>query len=181
MTIQRLIKGCRKHDRKCQKELYLRYCQKAMNISMRYVQDIHLAKDVVQSAFIQVFTKIDLFDWKKGSFDNWLSRIVINEALQVVRQNKRILFQEMEALQPEKVEPPIVLDQLLAADIIKLVEQLPEGYRLVFLLSVVEGYKHQEIGEKLGISPSTSRSQLTRSKQLLRKLILNQNSSAHAS
>ncbi len=153
----------------------MRYSDLAMNISLRYARDDHEAKDIVQNAFLKVFARIETFDRRKGKLENWISRIVINEALQLIRK-RRSLFHDGEdaiSLQPE-VDPPI-LDQLLAEDILQLLRKLPDGYRTVFVLYVVEGYSHKEIAERLGIAEGASRSQLARGKRMMRRLINEQN------
>ncbi|MEM9887033.1 MAG: sigma-70 family RNA polymerase sigma factor [Bacteroidota bacterium] len=179
MTIARLIEGCKKQDRSCQKTLYLQYVQLASRISLRYARDEHEAKDIVQNAFVKVFTKIKSYKARKGTFESWLSRIVINEALQLYRKQQK--YATWEADFSEELEAsPDALDKLQAEDILKLLRKLPDGYRLVFVLFVVEGYTHQEIAKELGINTSTSRSQLTRAKKLLQKFITEQNSLEHA-
>ncbi|MEM6379633.1 MAG: sigma-70 family RNA polymerase sigma factor [Bacteroidota bacterium] len=180
MNLGRLIKGCIQLDRKAQKELYLHYCKLAINISLRYARDDHDAKDIVQNAFIKIFTKIEQFNPDKGTFDNWLKRIVINEALQLYRDNQRRQIINEDLTNIRHSEPPIILDQLMAEDLVKLLRQLPESYRIVFVLHTFEGYDHHTIGEKLNIAEGTSRSQLSRAKQLLRQLIYKQNQKDHA-
>lgn len=179
MTLNRLIKGCKKQDPKCQKAIYVHYSHFAMNLSLRYTQDDHQAKDVVQNAFVKIFTKIDLFDPAKGSFEAWITRIVINEALQLSRMNKKFYLNGEDLSSLESEVDPSVLDKLHAEDILKLIRKLPDGYRLVFCLSVIEEFKHQEIAEILGITKSTSRSQLARAKKMLRELITKQNALAN--
>lgn len=179
MNIARLIEGCKQQDRSCQKALYLRYVKLASRISLRYARDEHEAKDIVQNAFIKVFTKIGSYKARKGTFESWLSRIVINEALQLYRKQQR--YSDLEIEEDYTIEiAPVVLEHLQAEDILKLLRKLPDGYRLVFVLFVVEGYSHQEIAKELGITASTSRSQLTRAKKLLQKFIIEQNSLEHA-
>lgn len=180
MTLQRLIEGCKKKDRKCQKILYLRYHQLAFNISLRYAKDDHEAKDIVQNAFVNILTKIESYKEGKGSFEGWISKVVINEALQIYRKNQKVSYNSSDmTLLDAEVDPP-VLQQLMAEDILELLRQLPDGYRLVFVLAEIEGFKHKEIAEKLGIAESASRSQLARAKKMLRKLFKEQNSLGHA-
>lgn len=150
-----------------------------MRISLRYARDEHEAKDIVQNAFVKVFTKISSYKAKKGTFESWLSRIVVNEALQLYRKQQRYVDWESESVFDGAV-PAAALENLQAADIIALLRELPNGYRVVFVLSVVEGYTHQEIAKELGITASTSRSQLARAKKLLQRLITEQNSLEHA-
>ena len=162
------------------KELYLRYCPLAIKISTRYAKDDHEAKDIVQNAFIQILTKIDQFNPKKGSLEQWISGIVRNEALQLFRATKKIEYQDWDYSNNQPTIDPIILDRLKAEDVIRLLRKLPSGYRIVFVLSVIEGFNHKEIAEELGIVESASRSQLARAKKMLRAFIVKQNSLEHA-
>lgn len=146
-----------------------------MRIALRYAHDADQAQDIVQSAFVQVLTKIASFRADRGTFEAWLSRIVVNEALQLYRKNRLISEYPMEGSLAESVEAPLALEQLQAEDILRLLHLLPDGFRLVFNLAVMEGYTHKEIADKLGISESASRSQLSRAKQRMRRLIGQQN------
>lgn len=180
MSLKRLIKNCQKQDRTAQKKLYLRYCDLAMNISLRYTKDDHEAKDVVQNAFLNIFNKLDQFDATRGTFENWITRIVINEALQVYRKKQSINLVMEDRILLDVEEDPSILDQLQAEDILKLARSMPNGYRIIFMLAVVEAFNHKEIAEELGITESTSRSQLSRAKKLMRQLINEQKSLEHA-
>ena len=165
--LQKLIEDCKRQDRLAQKKLYLHYADKLMNISLRYARDVHEAKDILQSAFIKIFTKISDFTIGEGSFEGWMSRIVVNEALQLYRKNKKIFYGETEIYDLSLTIEASAVQDLEAEDILNLLKQLPDGYRVVFNLSVVEGYNHKEIGEILGITESASRSQLARAKKSL--------------
>ncbi len=174
MTIEQLIEGCKKQKRKYQKALYDRFHALAFNVGLRYAKDNPEAKDIVQNAFIKIFDKIDTYQPQKGAFEGWLTRIVINEALQQYRQNKGYLLNgEDSTHQMQKImssDPP-VFDYLQAKDVLKLIHKLPIRYRLVFQMAVVEGYSHREIANLLEINESTSRSQLARAKSKLRVLL----------
>ncbi|MEO0341621.1 MAG: sigma-70 family RNA polymerase sigma factor [Bacteroidota bacterium] len=175
MTLNQLIKGCKKADRRCQRQLYERLYDRAINTSLRYARDKPEARDIVQNAFITLFSKIEKFDPSKGDFEGWFFRIIINEALMLYRKRRSIHpASDQLHLLDDEIEPAI-LDHLHAQDILKLIRQLPDGYRLVFNLHIIEGYKHEEIAQRLGISPSTSRSQLSRAKIMLKHLINKQN------
>lgn len=172
MQIDKLIKACIKNDRKAQKEFYLLTTDKLMNVSRRYANDISDAKDILQNAYIKIFKSLKMFDSDKGNLDNWLTKIVINEALQLIRKKKKLAEKEHSGFEGfEELSTPEVLSRLHAEDVLKLMRVLPDGYRIVFNMSVVEGYTHKEIAEALNISESTSRSQLTRAKQMLRNLL----------
>jgi RNA polymerase sigma-70 factor (ECF subfamily) len=180
VQIEKLIAGCRRNDRKCQQALYLRFADHAMGLCYRYARDLQEAEDILQNAFVKVFTNIKKYDEKKGDFQGWFSRIVINEALQLLKKNKRIhLTGDDHSFHDGEVEPEIY-GLLEAEEIHDLLAQLPDGYRIVFNLYVIEEYSHQEIAELLGISASASRSQLTRAKAMLRQLINQQKKIEHA-
>lgn len=163
-----MIKGCKNFDRKAQKELYLMYADDLMSIAIRYSNDTCQAKDLIQDTFIKVFRSIPSFKEGKGSLIGWMTRILINEALQKYRKEKRMVEISEVSLLKEASDDFSIIQTLEAEDILNLLQELPEGCRVIFNLYVIEGYKHQEIGELLNISASASRSQLTRAKQLLR-------------
>lgn len=142
-----------------------------MSIAVRYTQDLSTAKDVVHNAFLKVFKKIRHFDESKGSLGGWMRQILINEALQRMRKEQKMIMSTEEVFTREKADNLDIIQKLEAEDILNLLQKLPEGCRVIFNLHVVEGYKHQEISKLLGITASASRSQLTRAKKLLRALL----------
>lgn len=175
MQIDKLIIACIKNDRKAQKEFYMLTAEKLMNVSRRYTKDISDAKDILQNAYIKIFKNLKMFDNTKGNLDNWLTKIVINEALQLIRKNKKLSEKENAGIEGfQELSTPEVLARLQAEDVMKLMKLLPDGYRIVFNMNVVEGYSHKEIAKALDISESTSRSQLARAKRMLRDLINDQ-------
>jgi len=146
-----------------------------MNVSRRYTNDIDDAKDILQNAYIKIFRSLKTFDENKGCLDAWLSRIVINEALQLFRKRKKDAEREKAiGSNFEELSVPEILSRLQAEDLLRLTNLLPEGYKIIFNLKVVEGYSHKEIAKELNISESTSRSQLTRSKRMLKQLLIEQ-------
>lgn len=142
-----------------------------MTVARRYMPDNESAKDTLQDGFLKIFKNFHQFSQKKGALKSWMSRIVANEAL-----NKRRKFVDSFALNDQEaiiVEvAPKAIDQLHEEDLIKVINGIPEPYRLVFNLYILEGYKHKEIAEILDIKESTSRANLTRAKTLLRKRIV---------
>ena len=169
MTEKALIQACRKQNRKAQQQLYDRYAPLMNGVLKRYLRSREDAEDVLVEAFFKVFTNLDRFRGD-GSFEGWIRRIVVNEALMFLRKqhNFNMTLEITDFDQPVKMN---VVDDLAARDILKLLEQLPTGYRTVFNLYVVEGYKHREIAELLGISINTSKSQLILAKKRLQALI----------
>lgn len=131
------------------------------------------AEDVLVEAFFKVFTKIDQFQGE-GSFEGWIRRIVVNESLMHLRKRKPT-ENALEPLESDAKTSLTMQDSLEAADILALLNQLPNGYRTIFNLYVIEGYKHREIAEKLNISINTSKSQLILAKKRMRDLVNQQN------
>jgi len=164
-----LIKDCKKGVRKAQKALYEKYSARMFAVSLRYLKNEVEAEDVMVTALMKVFKHLDSFKGK-GSFEGWIRRIVVNEALTVLRKKKDKYFEEIENADfyPEY---QLTEAHLEADDLLKMVAQLPTGYRTVFNLYAIEGYSHKEIAEKLGVSVSTSKSQLNRARNLLKKAV----------
>ena len=163
MKEQELISKCKSHDSIAQKELYDKYVPVLMSVAFRYLNDYHLAEDVVQISMFKILTKIDQFNYK-GSFEGWMRKIVANESLMLLRKNKSLQFpnEDKQAIADEVV---YTSKNLEIQDILKCIERLPDGYKIVFNLYVIEGFKHREIAEMLGISINTSKSQLILAKK----------------
>lgn len=173
LDIDILIRKCAQDHRPSQKQFYMLTADKLMNVSRRYAANMDDARDILQNAYVKIFKHIADFDINKGNLDSWLTRIVINEALQLLRKNKLHFNREQEAVETFRtISAPEVMRRLEAEDVLKVTHKLPEGYRIIFNLNVVEGYSHSEIAEKLSISESTSRSQLARAKKMLQDLIV---------
>ena len=165
-----LIEGCLKGDRKIQHELYKRFAPKMYAVCLRYASNAEEAEDILQEGFIKVYNKIGSFR-KEGSFEGWIRRIFVNTAIEQFR--KKVYLQPITDIEEDTVEGKYlsVLDRLSEKDIIQLIQQLSPGYRTVFNMYVVEGYTHKQISELLGISEGTSKSQLSRAKQILQDLV----------
>ena len=166
-----LIIACKKQNAKAQRALYDKHASHMLGLCKRYIKGEMEAEDVMIKGFMKVFTKIDLFEGK-GSFEGWMKRIMINEALGYIRKNKS-MYLEMEIEAADK-EPDFdtLSTELEAMDILKMVNGLPSGYRTIFNLYAIEGYSHKEIAELLGISENTSKSQLSRARMHLQKKLL---------
>lgn len=165
-----LIAGCIRGDRKMQHELYHRFGPKMFGVCLRYAGNTDEAEDVLQEGFIKIFKKIDSFR-SEGSFEGWIRRIFVNTAIEHFR--RKTYLQPISEKEEVTVEGHYlsVLDDLAEKDIIRLVQQLSPGYRTVFNMYVVEGYTHKQIGDILGISEGTSKSQLSRAKTILQGLV----------
>lgn len=166
-----LIEGCRRQQRVAQKELYLLFADSLMKVAIRYAKDIAQAKDLVHDTFIKCFTKIDKYKDIGSNFESWLKRILINEALQSFRKQKRMVPIEDVELIEFAADTETIIENLEAEDLLNVIKTLPKGCQLVFNLYVIEGFKHTEIAKMLNINASASRSQLTRAKKLLQSKI----------
>jgi len=173
-----LIKGCLKRDGSAQKRLYDIYSSKMYGLCYRYVKDSMEAEDILVTAFMKVFDKIEQFK-SEGSFEGWIRRIVVNEALTHLRRN-RSMYLETELEQADR-EPDYnnLGDHLEAEDLLNMIEELPAGYRIVFNMYAIDGYSHKEIADQLGINENTSKSQLSRARVYLQKLLLDRESIGH--
>ena len=166
-TDQRLVKNCRKGDSKAQRELYERYAPQMLSVCRRYVRSLEDAEEVLSNAFIKVFAKIDQYSGE-GALGGWIRRIMVNEALNYIRYQKN-LFVEVDHENHAEISHSGFSDKMDADHLLAMVAELPLGYRTVFNLYGIEGYTHKEIGEMLGISENTSKSQLSKARKHLQE------------
>ncbi len=161
-----IIARCKKQDRIAQKALYEKYAPLFYTICLRYIKNTTEAEDLLVESFFKIFSKIDQYKGD-GSFEGWMKRIVINESLMRIRKNNNLnLHVDIEKAYELKDEAK-ALSNIQYDEIIALIDELPTGYRTVFNLYVIEGYKHREIAEQLNISINTSKSQLILAKKKL--------------
>lgn len=165
-----LIERLREQDRAAQKWLYDRYSPLMFSVCRRYLRSGEDAEEALVSGFFKVFSQIDHFAGA-GSFEGWIRRIMVNESLMMLRKKQPFVFPGEESAFPDKADSFSVDAELSAREILDLLDQLPPGYRTVFNLYVLEGFKHQEIADMLGISINTSKSQLVLAKEKLRTLL----------
>ncbi len=167
LSEQELIKGCVKGDRAAQKALYERYCRKMMVVCQRYAKSSQEAEDALQEGFLKVFASLKSFRGD-ARLDTWITRIMINTALNAQRQKLYLLpmvdITEMNLSEDEEIS----LAAFNLSELIAMIQSLPDGCRLVFNLFAIEGYNHKEIAGMLGISEGTSKSQYSRAKSLLK-------------
>lgn len=170
----KLIARALQNDRRAQQELFQQFSPKMLGVCRRYLKSDDLAEEVMLSGFLKIFTH--LADFKsEGSFEGWMRRIMINESISQLRKDKKLKFISESEIE-NMVEYSTSMDTALeAADIQKLIDGLPDGYKTVFVLYVVEGYKHSEIAELLQISENTSKSQLFKARKLLQNKLNEQN------
>ncbi|MCC5920157.1 MAG: sigma-70 family RNA polymerase sigma factor [Cyclobacteriaceae bacterium] len=168
---ERLIKGCLKNDRASQFALYKKYAGQLMLVAARYANHQEDAEDILQEAFIKAYDKLDSYQSDSPIF-HWLKKIVVNTALNKIRANYHmypLVDDHQDKDQPSGMTNAI--EHFYFEDLVKMIQSLPEGCRLVFNLYTIEGYTHVEIAKKLKISTGTSKSQLNRAKALLREMI----------
>ena len=166
MSLEKLIEKCKNRDLKAQSEVYHLFAGKLFALCLKYSKNHQDAQDNLQDGFITIFKKIDQYQFK-GSFEGWLKRIMINTALQKYRE-KSVLNLVTEEI-PERVEVEVDEEEVSLDFLLNLIQQLPNQYRLVFNLYVLDGFSHKEIAKMLGISEGTSKSNLSRARMTLKK------------
>jgi RNA polymerase sigma-70 factor (ECF subfamily) len=151
-------------NRQAQRKIYNQFSSKMLGICRQYIKDIHIAEDVMITAFMKVFSSLKHFE-NKGSFEGWIRRIMVNECISYIRVQKKVSFLEKENYKEESFNN--IESQLSIDDIQSLIDNLPDGYKMVFNLFAIEGYKHHEIATMLGINEGTSKSQLSHAQKIL--------------
>ncbi len=163
MSVEHIIQGCIDKNRGAQRELFYSYSKQLMATAIRYTRDEFAAKDVVQESFIKIYKSIhQLKEFHEGTLVAWMKKITARQALRYLEQNKS--FQARQVTSKSKAIGST--DALQLEDVMKTLNALPDGFRTVFQLHVIEGYSHKEIGEMLNIGASSSRSQLTRARSM---------------
>ncbi|MCK0161798.1 RNA polymerase sigma factor [Allomuricauda sp. F6463D] len=164
---QQLIKKAIKSDRQAQKLLYDKFSPKMLGVCRQYIKDLHFAEDVMISGFVKVFNHLGSFQ-NTGSFEGWIRTIMVRESISYLRKRQFVVYDDdAVAVEGEVLSSN---DGLLDAEYVQhLIDQLPEGYKAVFLLNTIEGYGHKEISEMLEISEGTSKSQLFKARRMLQE------------
>lgn len=173
----KLIQRAAKNNREAQHVLYELHSPKMLSVCRYYIKDTHQAEEVLLNGFFKVFKYLKTFK-NEGSFEGWIRRIMVREAISYLRQKKNIEF----ATEDEYLEQDYsnnIKTNIEVAELQMLIDSLPEGYRMVFVMYAVEGYKHIEIAELLNISEGTSKSQLFKARQMLQKKINELNNSSY--
>ena len=167
----KLIESCIKGDRAAQKVLYDRLAPRMFPVCIRYVGERELAEDVLQDGFVTLFTHLDSYKGE-GSFEGWARKIFVTTALMELRRKDALkMSDDLEMARGMKTDTVTQLQSIGYKDLMKLITQLPPGFRTVFNMYAIEGYSHKEIGEILGISETTSRTQLSRARLWLQNRI----------
>jgi len=168
MNESQLLFKVKHKDREAQELLYDSYKNLWFSICLRYTTNESDALDVLQNALVNIYTKIDQFDISKGNFKSWSSKIVVNDNLMFLRKKSSSFYTyDIDQGYDLYDEEETALERLSAEELTKLIQNLPEGYRTIFNLYVIEGYSHKEISEHLGVSESTSRSLVSRGRKMI--------------
>jgi len=169
MSDQQIIKLCAKHDRKAQQILYDRYSRLLLGVCLRYATDKAEAEDILQDSFLKIFFNIKEYSGS-GSFIGWLRKVAVNTAITQYHKNLKYRYHiDIEDyISVEAGTTSFEEDFFTSDELFKVLNELPAGYRMVFNLYAVEGYKHKEIAEMLGIDTNTSKSQYSRAKAVIR-------------
>jgi RNA polymerase sigma-70 factor (ECF subfamily) len=166
-----IIEGCKNNNRKFQEKLYQTFCGKMFAVCLRYAHTHEDAEDIVQEGFVKVFKNISQFR-NEGSFEGWIRRIFVHTAIEIYRKNSKMFpIVELTPFRDIQNVNSNAIDNMSANELMKMVQSLSAGYRTVFNLYAIEGFTHKEIGEMLGISEGTSKSQMSRARLLLQKMI----------
>lgn len=173
----KLIKRASANNREAQQALYNMHAPKMLSICRSYIKDLHHAEEAMLSGFLKVFTNLEKFKGE-GSFEGWIRKIMLRESISFLRQHKKLNFQEDLASDFQEVSNNIN-SEMEVAEIQNLIDSLPEGYKTVFILYAVEGYKHAEISAMLEISEGTSKSQLFKARKMLQKKLKSQNKTGY--
>lgn len=164
-----LINECIKRNRKAEKELYTRFNGLLFTICLRYTNTREEAEDILITGFMSIFESLPMYK-KQGSFEGWMKRIIIHTAIDHFRTNKKHLLDvEIEDFETININKNTAYHDMKAKDILKQIQLMPEGYKQIFNLYAIEGYKHLEIAELLGISESTSKTQYAKAKKWLQR------------
>jgi len=168
---QKMIQDCLKGDRRAQKELFDKFAPLMMSICLRYVGDRSTAEDLLQEGFIVLFQKLDTYKGE-GSFEGWVRRIFVTTSLMYLRKKDALkMSDDLENARGLASDIPTQMENIGYKELMKLITQLPPGFRTVFNMYVIEGYSHKEIAEELGITETTSRTQLSRARIWLQNKI----------
>lgn len=175
--LEKIIEGCLRNDRRAQEELFKLFYGKMLGVCMRYSKDRDTAEEILQEGFIKIFDKLDAFDYK-GSFEGWMRRIIANTAIDSIRKSKKnpMLTDQDDDFKLGAIDPMVEQEDFeftgIKAELaVQAIQELSPAYQTVFNLYVIEEYTHKEIAEILGISEGTSKSNLSKAKFNLQKIL----------
>jgi RNA polymerase sigma-70 factor (ECF subfamily) len=167
-----LIQKAKMANKAAQYGLYKKYAPVMLAVCRRYVKDVQFAEDIMIQGFLKVFMCLHSFRGK-GSFEGWVRRIMVNESLNYLKKKRRLVFEgNSKAL--ERMQRPRISMKMDAEYLLRLIDNLPDVYRVVFMLHAIDGYRHKEIAKVLHISENTSKSKLSKARRMLRDKLRNQ-------
>ena len=167
-----LIASSAKNDRRAQQQLFEQFSPRMLGVCRMYIKDLQHAEEVMLNGFVKIFQHVHQYE-SKGSFEGWMKRVVINEALGFLRKKEPLHL----AIEKDHIQLPTAAtaeSDLAVEDLLNLLHELPAGYRTVFNMYAIEGYSHKEIAEMLDITEGTSKSQLSKARALLQKRLVGQ-------
>ncbi len=170
--LQKIIEQCIDGEEAAQRELYVLFRSKWYLICLRYGKNKQQADDIFQEGLIQVYRDLYQFDAKRASFATWSSRVMSHTAIRYLKKDSwNQTFMDLDEIKEPSFQEETIFDKMAAAELIELIKKLPNGYRIVFNMYVLEGYNHREIADQLGIAEGTSKSQLSKAKKMLQELL----------
>jgi RNA polymerase sigma factor (sigma-70 family) len=169
-----LIAKASKGDRRAQHQLFELFSPKMLGVCRQYLKNNDLAEEVMLSGFLKMFTHLNDFK-NEGSFEGWIRRIMVNESISQLRKDKKLQFISETEIENTTEYSTVIETEMEAEEIQKMIDSLPDGYKTVFVLYAVEGYKHGEIAELLQISENTSKTQLFKARKMLQNMVKQQN------
>jgi len=170
----KLIKKAQQGNRRAQQELFDMFSPKMLSVCRQYIKSRNIAEEVMLTGFLKIFTHLGSYK-SEGSFEGWIRRIMVNESISQLRRNKKFDFNDATEIENSIEHITYIESELEVNEIQKMIDSLPEGYKTVFVLYAVEGYKHSEIAELLQISESTSKSQLFKARKALQDIVNKEN------
>ncbi|WP_310991154.1 RNA polymerase sigma factor [Aequorivita marina] len=174
----KLIEKASNGNRRAQQQLFEMFAPKMLSVCRQYLKNNDLAEEVMLSGFLKMFTYLSSFK-NEGSFEGWIRRIMVNESISQLRKDKKLHFISETEIENSVDHSTFIDSALEVAEIQKMIDSLPDGYKTVFVLYAVEGYKHSEIGELLEISENTSKSQLFKARKMLQNMVKQQNNMSY--
>ena len=169
-NLEHIIKGCISGKNASRELLYKQYSGKLWPICLRYASDRDQAKDILQDGFIKIFDKISQFEGR-GNFEGWMRRIMVNTALAEFRKQRHLSIETFQNQGNDQEMSDSFESNISAEELLEVIKELPPQYKMVFNLYAIEGYNHKEIGEMLGISEGTSKSNLSRAREILKSKV----------
>jgi len=172
-----LIKKAIQKNREAQHVIFEKHASKMLSVCRYYIKDIQYAESVMLKGFLKVFTKLDSFK-SEGNFEGWIRKIMVRESISFLRTQKKIEF-SLDDIQVKNEPTNTINSEMDVAKIQQLIDELPDGYRIVFVMYAIEGYKHKEIAKELNISESTSKSQLFKARKVLQQRVIELNKTSY--